>query len=289
MGPRPMLNIKRFVFFIGIKLNLFLIISAFAQGEFESKDKSQDEFIEIGFKQKLNEQLPLDLVFRDDEGNKVELGKYFNQGKPVILNMVYYECPMLCNLQLNGLTDSLKKVPFNPGEDYSLIAVSFDHEETHVLAKDKKANYIKQYGRYEAEDAWHFLVGELKDIQVLADAVGFAFKYDPETDEYSHKSGVLCITPEGKISRYFPGVEYEPRDLKFGMMEASKGKIGSLADKIFLSCFSYDPETGKYNVLIHNTLKITSLLTVVAMGILLTVLFKSDLKKMKSYEDNNEK
>jgi len=231
---------------------------------------------EVTFDQKLNTPLPLDLKFRADNGEHVKLGDYFNNDKPVILNLVYYECPMLCNLQLNGLVNGLQDVGLTPGKEFDIVAVSFDHEETHVLASNKKNTYLSMYGKPETANGWHFLVGEHTPVHQLTDTCGFRFKYDPATDQYGHKSGLIIVTPEGRISRVLPGIDYPAKNIRLALVEASKGKIGTLADKMFLMCFQYDAETGKYTLAISNSLRVACLATVGGMGFFLFMMFKQE-------------
>lgn len=253
------------------------------QESYEIQDPRAGEFAEIDFKQRLNEQVPLDLTFRNEQGKEIQLKELVND-KPVILNLVYYQCPMLCNLQLNGLVNSLRNVKMNPGNEFDVVAVSFDHTETHVLAAEKKATYMEAYDRSGTENGWHFLVGDEAPIKTITDTAGFGFKWDERTDQYSHKAGVLILTPEGKISRYFPGVDYNPRDMRFALVEASEGKIGNIVDKVFLLCYQYDPETGKYNVVVQKSLKVAGLATVGLMILFMGVMFRQDLNSVKEDE-----
>lgn len=215
---------------------------------------------EVRFEQRLNALVPLDLTFRDETGARIQLRDLVND-KPVLLALVYYECPMLCTLVLNGMTDAMREVAFTPGREYTALTVSFDHEETHVLAAAKKAAYLEEFGRAGAGEGWHFLVGDEAPIAQLADAVGFGFEYIPETGEYAHKSGIILLTPEGRVSRYFPGVEYDPTGLRLGLVEASENRIGGLVDRLFLLCYHYDPATGKYGLLINRVVNTACTIT----------------------------
>jgi protein SCO1/2 len=183
-------------------------------------------FRQVGFDQQLDAQVPLDGVFRDSEGRPVRLGDCL-RGKPVILTLVYYECPMLCTLVLNGLVAALKDVPFDVGREFDIVTLSFNPAETHVLAAGKKETYLRAYGRADAAAGWHFLVGEESAIRPVADAAGFRHVWDPETRQYAHAAGIMVLTPEGRISKYFYGLEYRPRDVRLGLVEASRGRIGS--------------------------------------------------------------
>ncbi|MGH7601733.1 MAG: SCO family protein, partial [bacterium] len=204
---------------------------------------------EVGIDQKLGTSLPLELAFRDESGQLVPLQQYFGD-KPVVLSFVYYECPMLCTQVLNGLLESLKTLSFDVGNQFEVATVSFDPRETSALAAAKKEIYLKQYGRAGAEQGWHFLTGDTASIRRLTQAAGFRYKYDPVTDQFAHASGIMVITPQGKIARYFYGIEYPARDLRLALVEASENKIGSLVDQVLLYCFHYDPSIGKYGLVI---------------------------------------
>ena len=220
---------------------------------------------DVGFDQRLNEQVPLDLKFTDETGAVVRLGDYFGN-RPVILVMAYYRCPMLCTLVLNGLVQGMRNMPFTPGTDYNVVTVSFDPRETPALAAAKKKNYIAKYGRPGAAEGWHFLTGQPEAIEKLTRAVGFRYVYDAQQDQYIHTSGIVLMTPQGRISRYFYGIEFPGRDLRLGLVEASANKIGSPTDQVLLYCFHYDPATGKYSASILNFVRAGGVLTVVALA-----------------------
>ncbi|MGD0498383.1 MAG: SCO family protein [Bryobacteraceae bacterium] len=209
----------------------------------------------VGIDQKLNAQVPLDLLFRDESGRSLPLSTYFQKGKPVLLAPVYYRCPMLCTEILNGVASALKAVSFNPGQDFEVVAFSFDPKDTPELAAAKKQNYLRRYGRANTANGWHFLTGDDAHIKALMDAVGFHYKYDAATDQYAHASGVMILTPDGRLSKYFYGVDYAPRDLRLGLVEASLNKIGSPVDEILLFCYHYDPATGKYGAVAMNMVR----------------------------------
>jgi protein SCO1/2 len=230
---------------------------------------------EIGIDQRPDRQVPLDLVFRDETGKSVRLGDYFGE-KPVLLSLVYYECPMLCTLVLNGLLRSLRALAFDVGKQFNVVTVSVDPGETPSLAAAKKAEYIQKYSREGAEKGWHFLTGEEDSIQALADAVGFRYVYQPDRDEYAHASGIMILTPQGKLARYFYGIEYSTRDVRLALVEASANKIGSPVDQLLLYCYHYDPVTGKYGLLIMNTIRLAGLATVLALGVFMFVMFRRD-------------
>jgi len=230
---------------------------------------------EVGIDQKLNAQIPLDLAFRDEHGNPVKLAQFFG-AKPVILTLVYYNCPMLCTQVLNGLDRSLEQIPMEIGRDFNVVTVSIDPTDRPVVAEAKQAMYAGMYQRKGAQYGWHFLTGDDPQIKQLANAVGFRYAYDSDSKQYAHASGIMLLTPEGKISRYFYGVSYPERDLRLGLVEASQGKIGSPVDQILLFCYHYDPHTGKYGLLISRMIQMGGLLTVLIGGVFLIFLFRGE-------------
>ena len=220
----------------------------------------------VGIDQKLNEQVPLNLVFRDEAGKAVHLGDYFGS-KPVILTLVYFECPMLCTQVLNGLVSSLKTLNFTVGSEFEVITVSFNPQEGPALAAAKKETYLDRYSRPGSESGWHFLTGGEGAIQSLTKAVGFRYTYDSRTGQYAHASGIMLLTPQGKVSRYFYGIEYAPRDMRLGLVEASANKIGSATDQLLLFCYHYDPREGKYSAVVLNLIRLGGMLTLLALGV----------------------
>jgi protein SCO1/2 len=226
----------------------------------------------VSLEQRLNEQVPLDLVFRDESGREVKLADYFQKGRPVILSLVFYECPMLCNQVLNGLVSSVKTLSFNAGQEFEILTVSFDAREGSELARAKKESYMVRYQRPGTENGWHFLTGSQASIDALTKAVGFNYFYDEQTKQFAHASGIIVLTPEGKIARYFYGIDYAPRDLRFGLIEASENKIGSPVDKLLLYCYHYDPATGKYGAVVMNIMRIGGILTLIAIASLILLL-----------------
>jgi protein SCO1/2 len=228
----------------------------------------------IGIDQRLNEQVPLDLQFRDEAGKTVTLGDYFGK-KPVILSLVYFGCPMLCTMAENGLLHSLQQVKFSVGDQFEILTVSFDPHDNAELAAAKKAVYVGLYGRRGADRGWHFLTGDEASIQQLTRAVGFRYKYDAQAKQYVHATGIMVLTPKGKIARYFYGIYYPSRDLRLGLVEASANKIGSPVDEVLLFCCRYDPATGKYGVIISRLLQMAGLITVLCIGGLILALSRS--------------
>jgi protein SCO1 len=208
----------------------------------------------VGIDQRLDQQVPLNLVFRDEAGRPVPLASFFH-GKPVLLALVYYRCPMLCTQILSGVVSSLKAVSLNPGRDFEVVSVSFDPKDTPETAAEKKENYLRRYNRPNTANGFHFLTGDETNIKALTDAVGFHYRYDPISQQFAHASGIMILTPDGRLSRYFYGVEYAPRDVRLGLVEASNNKIGTPVDQILLFCFHYDPTTGKYGAFAINLLR----------------------------------
>ncbi len=233
------------------------------------------ELAGVGFDQKLGAQVPLDLVFRDETGAEVQLGRYFGQ-RPVLLTLSYYECPMLCTLVLNGVTSGLKAVPFAPGEDFEIVTVSFDPREKPDLAARKKANYVELLGRPGAAAGWHFLTGDEPAIAALTGAVGFRYRYDAASNQYAHAAGIMVLTPQGQISRYLFGIEYAPKDIRLALVEASAGKIGSFVDQVLLFCFHYDPETGTYGAAVVNGIRAGGVLTLAAIALFMIGSWRRD-------------
>lgn len=256
---------------------LFLGSSASAQlaDPFQNIGVRPELLKQVGIDQKLNDSVPLDLTFRDEKGNQVELAKYFGS-KPVILTLVYYSCPMLCTQVLNGLTRSLKLIPMDLGKDFNVVTVSIDPTERPVLAAAKQAVYTGMYGRPGAMEGWHFLTGEQLQIKELADAVGFRYAYDSDSKQYAHASVIMILTPEGKISRYLYGISYPERDMRLALVEASEGKIGTPVDAVLLFCYHYDPHTGRYGLLVSRLIQLGGLLTVLVGGIFLILLFRGE-------------
>ena len=235
----------------------------------------------VGIEQKLDSQLPLDAEFKDENGNTVKLGEYFGKGKPVILALVYYECPMLCNEVLNGLTGTLKGISFDAGKDFDVIAISFDARENEKadLAKNKKASYLARYDRKGAENGWHFLTGTQAEIDKVTQAVGFNYTFDEATNQFAHAGGIMITTPQGRLSRYFYGIDYAPRDVKFGLMESAEGRIGNPAEQLYLYCFHYDPSTGKYGLTILRVMRLAGVATILGLGGMLFVFWRRSKKK----------
>jgi len=252
-----------------------LLAAALGGAAHAADDGRPQELQDVGIDQRLNEQVPLDLEFRNEAGQPVRLAQYFGK-KPVILALAYYECPMLCTLVLNGLSSALRVLTFDIGKEFEVVTVSFNPEETPALAAAKKRTYLKDYGRAGAAEGWHFLTGDPAAIARLTQAVGYRYKYLPEQKQYAHAAAIMVLTPQGKISHYFFGVEFSPRDLRLGLVEAADGKIGSKVDQLLLFCFHYDPATGKYGAIALNSVRVAGALTVVALVTFLVVMVRRD-------------
>lgn len=222
----------------------------------------------IGIEQKLGDQLPLDTEVTAEDGRTIRLGSLFESGRPVLLAFVYYECPMLCNEVLNGLTGSLKGISLDAGKDFDVIALSFDASENGKpeLASNKKAAYMERYGRPGSEKGWHFLTASQASIDAVTQAAGFSYRWDEKSNQFAHAGGVIVVTPQGKLSRYFYGIDYSPRDLKLSMIESADNKVGSAADQMLLYCYHYDPATGKYGLAILSVIRLGAVLTLLGMG-----------------------
>ncbi|CAN5786361.1 SCO family protein [soil metagenome] len=238
---------------------------------------------DVGVDQKLNEQLPLDLIFHNEKGEPVKLGDYFGK-KPVVLSLVYYECPMLCTQVLNGMVSAFKVLSFKGGDEFDVVTVSFDPRETPALASAKKKTYVgylPEAKRSPAENGWHFLTGNSESIKRLTEAVGFHYHFDEATNQFAHASAIMVATPEGKLARYFYGIEYSPKDLRLGLVEASQNKIGSPVDQLLLYCYHYDPATGKYGAVVMNMIRLGGIGTLIAMVALFFVMRRRSAMQMR--------
>jgi len=226
---------------------------------------------DVAFDQRLGQMLPLDAALVDESGRAVRLGDYFGR-RPVILTLAYYGCPMLCTLSLNGLASALKTLSFDAGREFEVVTLSFEHKETPQQAAAAKKTYIERYGRPQAAAGWHFLTGDAAAIAAVTGAVGFRYAWDEETRQYAHPTGVVVATPEGRIARYLYGVEYAPKDLRFALVEASTGRVGTPVDQLLLYCYEYDPVRGRYGATILRTVRFLGILTVLGLVTLIAVL-----------------
>jgi protein SCO1 len=237
----------------------------------------------VGIEQHLDAEVPADLEFTDETGKTIKLGDYFGHGRPVILDLGYYTCPMLCSQILEGLVGSMKALTFNLGQDFDVVTVSFNPRETTEMAADKKRDMMKRYGRANTAQGWHFLTGRADQIEALTKAIGYQFQFDPKTEQYAHAAAIVMLTPDRHISGYFYGVEYSPKDLRFGLVEASQNKIGNLGDQVLLYCYHYDPRTGKYGAVISNILKLSGLATVLLLGAFVFIMFRADRRAAQAF------
>ncbi|HEY1731782.1 MAG TPA: SCO family protein [Terriglobales bacterium] len=238
------------------------------------------EFKDIGIDQRLNQQLPLNLQFKDETGKTVRLGDYFESGRPVILNLVYYSCPMLCGEELAGEASALAMLPFTPGNQYEVVSVSINPDETPADAAAKKKMYVDRVNEHLDPkmdgSGWHFLTGQQSQIQQLAQAVGFHYRRDPQTKQFIHATGLTIVTPAGKIAQYYYGVEFAPRDIRLGLIEASHEKIGNVVDEVLLYCCKYDPKTGRYGAVIANIMRLAGAATMLILGGMIFIMFRHD-------------
>jgi len=237
---------------------------------------------DVGIDQHLDAQLPLDLKFVDENGRDVTLGQYFNGKRPVVLALVYYECPMLCTLTLNGLSSSLEPLTLSAGQDFDVLAVSFDPGETPALAADRRKTFLQRYSRGHADGGVHFLTGREDAIKALTAAVGFRYVYDAEIDQFAHPAAITILSPAGKVSRYLFGVDFAPKDLKLSLVEATDGKIGTVVDQALLFCYHYDPETGKYGLAIMNLVRLAGALTVVALAGAIVLSLRRERRQLRA-------
>lgn len=260
-------------------------VSGWAQGA-EPKYAAQSDgatnqaikiFDQVGLDQHLNQQIPLDLTFKDENGQPVQLKQYFGS-RPVILSLVYFQCPMLCSQVLSGMAGAFNGIRrFSVGRDFDVLTVSFDPRDTPENAAESKKTYLQRYRRAGAAQGWHFLTGNKQAIDALAGAVGFRYAWDPQIQQFAHASGIMLLTPDGRLAQYYYGIEYAPRDLQLGIIEASQGRIGNLADKFILYCYHYDPARGKYGAVVFNILRVSALATLLTLGGFMIIMFRRDV------------
>jgi len=232
---------------------------------------------DVTFEQRLGTMLPLDAPLRDETGRHVALGDYFG-ARPVVLALVYYSCPMLCTQVLNGVSGAVKAMPFIVGKDFDVVYVSFDPRETPKLAAEKKRAQLDDYNHASTASGWHFLTGDEASIRRITNAAGFSYRWDEATGQYAHVSGVLVATPDGLLSRYFYGVEYSPKELRMALVESSKGKVGSLVDRLLLYCYHYDPTTGRYGAIAMNLIRLGGALTFVILAGFIWIMRRREAK-----------
>jgi protein SCO1/2 len=239
-----------------------------------------DDLKNVGIDQRLDQQVPLDLQFKDETGKTVTLGDYFKSGRPVILNMVYYTCPMLCGEELAGEASALGVLKFTPGKEYEVVSVSFNPDETPKDAAEKKKIYIDRMNEELSQKTygggWHFLTGQEPQIKQLADAVGFHYKRDARTGQYIHAAAIMIVTPQGKLAQYYYGVEFSPKDIRLGLIEASRDRIGTVVDQVLLYCYHYDPNTGRYGAVVTNIMRLSGAVTILVIGGFLIVMYRRE-------------
>jgi protein SCO1/2 len=268
---------RRFILLAGVLLLTTRLASAQGLAERPGEPASAKPGLlsKIGLDQRLNHHVPLDLPFVDDHGKTVRLGDYFGK-RPVVMVFAYYDCPMLCTQVINGLATALNVLSLEPHQDFEIVTVSFNPKDTPATASAKKAIYLERYRRAGADAGWHFLSGDQPSIDRLTKAAGFRYTWDEATKQYAHPTGVIVLTPEGKLARYLFGIEYGPRDLRFALVEASAGKVGNRVDSLLLYCYHYDPMTGRYGLMVMRTLRLAGLATVLALGSFIVVMVRRE-------------
>jgi len=239
---------------------------------------SPEELKKVSFDQRLGIQVPLDLPFRDETGRAVTLSQYFT-GRPVVLSLVYYECPMLCTQALNGLVKGLKVLALEPGRDYAIVTVSFNPRETPAQAAQKKDHYLQLLKKPGAGDGWHFLTGDDSSIRLLTGSVGFHYVYDEATQQYAHPTGIVVLTPEGRASKYIFGIDYGPRDIRLALVEASDHKVGTPVDRLLLYCYHYDPTTGRYGLVLMNVMRLGGIVTMGFIGGFILLMWRRERRR----------
>jgi len=283
--------------FVVLGALLALATAAFAQAPSSFQDKTAstpsqtdpEALKGIGIDQRLNQQVPLDLEFKNESGQVVKLGDYFQSGRPVVLNLVYYTCPMLCGEELAGEASALSVLKFTPGKEYEAVSVSFNPNETPADATAKKKIYVERINEHLDHktdgSGWHFLTGQQPEIKRLADAVGFHYRYDPVSKQYVHATAIMIVTPAGKIAQYYYGVEFPPKDIQLGLIEASHEKIGNVADALLLYCYHYDPKTGRYGAVVANVMRLAGAATMLILGGFIIVMFRREKSGSPAHAD----
>jgi protein SCO1/2 len=279
--------LKSFTFINALAITGFCSLALATGTGYSQKEPTEEkqshelpkELVDVGLSQKLGQKLPLDLEFINDKGETVKLGDYFSKGRPVLLSMVYYKCPSLCNFHLNGLTDVMKNSKAVLGKDYEFVAVSMNHRETADLAAKKKETYVKALGNVAAEKHWHFLVGNENNVKILADALGFQFKWIEATQQYSHPAIAYINTPTGELSRYLHGIEFSPETFRLSLVESSKGQIGTIIDQLVLFCFQFDPTKNKYTLYAFNLMRLGALITLLLLAVLIVPIWRKEKQR----------
>ena len=253
-------------------------MTGFSKPEGPPSNLKPEQLVDVTFRQRLDEQLPLDAPFKDEYGRPVTLGKYFQGTRPVILAFVYYTCPMLCTQVMNGISASLRALPFTAGEEFDVVIVSFDPRDTPADALEKKRRHLEYWNVENTSAAWHLLTGDQATIEQVTKAAGFTYKWDDVTGQYAHVSGVLVTTPQGRLARYFYGVEYSPKELRMALVESGQGRVGSPIDELLLFCYHYDPESGRYGATVMNLVRLGGILTVGAMATFFVLMRRREMR-----------
>ncbi|MEX2403858.1 MAG: SCO family protein [Balneolales bacterium] len=266
---------------------LFMVLIIFVSfaSSYAQKNQTPEELEGVGITEKLGDTISHDILVINEKGEEVPISNYLNNGRPVILSLVYYECPMLCNLLLNGLKQGVSELSWTPGNEYDILSVSISPEETHELAATKKENYLKELDRPGAETGWHFMTARESQVQKIAEEVGFGYAFDEETGEYMHSATLIFLSEEGTISRYLGGIDYPELTLRNALYDAADGKIGSTIDRMVLSCFRYDPDKDSYVPFAQNIMKLGGLGTILLLGIFLGIFWVREKKYNKSKLD----
>lgn len=264
-----------------MKVSLGLMGALLLVGSVHAQEGRPAILRDIGWDQRLGETVPGDIALRDETGKEVQLSDFLGK-RPLVLSLVYYDCPMLCTLTLNGMASALNVLSYDAGREFEIVTVSFEPKETPALAAAKKKGYLTRYKRPSAEQGWHFLTGDAGELARLTKAVGFRYAWDEQTKQYAHPAGILVLTPEGKIARYLYGVEYAPKDLRFALIEASQGKIGTPVDSAILFCYQYDPTTGKYTAAAMRLMRAAGVLTVLGLGGFLIAMLRRERAQQRN-------
>jgi protein SCO1 len=270
-------GLLQFAVVSGLLVSFVFAASVKAQVPLRPEQKPQ-EIQDVTLEEKLNTQVDPSLTFRDEKGQTVALQDYFGKGRPVVLNLVYYACPMLCGMVLQGVVESLKQVPYTPGQEIEVVTISFDPKEDSALAAAKKSSIMQDYARPGADKGWHVLVDKDGNARKLADQIGFKYKWDDETQQFAHPSVTMILTPEGRVSRYLGGISYTQRDMRLALTEASQGKIGTIGDRFMLYCYKYDPSLRSYVMAATNTMKLGGVLIVLILGATLVFFWRRELR-----------
>ena len=275
-------------------ITVFLLASVLgnpSMAQAQESGKQPKVFEGVGLDEKPGDRLPRDVRFKNEQGETVRLGKYFGKGKPVLLTLVYHDCPMLCPMMLGNLTQTLKKMKWTPGGKFEMVSLSFNHREGPKLARQKKKQYVKQLGRPEAAKGWHFLTGTEENIRKVTEAVGFKFKWVPEKEQYAHPAALTFLTSDGTIARYLEGqaLNVPPGDVRKALIETANGKIGNVVDQVLLYCFQYDPSSNSYVASAFNIMKLGGVLTMLLLGIGLFILWRREGQQLSELETAEEK